>query len=118
MNIKHEANFWRRFAEHGEELGYQVAAEAESIANFIDSLELVVYDTYHTRNFDNYVEGLVRGYQTNEQDYDNCSISTTLDLHFIRFYSMGLHNFIWYLKHNTIWKDRIEYAYFTTKVLA
>lgn len=118
MNRQHEVWWWRKFANHGNELGYQVADEAESIARFIESLEVTGKYALYTNNFDKYVEGLVRGFQTTYAVEGGVSISTLYDLHYVRFEGMGLSDFVWWLKNYTNWKDRINYAYFESKVLA
>lgn len=118
MNRQHESLWWRKFVNHGEELGYQVAEEAEAIARFIESLEATSQYTLYTNNFDAYIASLVRGFQTSYATEGQVSISTLYDLHYIRFEGIGFSEFIWWLKHCTNWRDRINYAYFESKVLA
>jgi hypothetical protein len=115
MNREHEINWWKKFVYKGEKLGYRVAAEAESIVSFLEGLKNL-NGIFSTDDFDNYIEGLVRGYQINEQDYEECHIKTTHDLHTIEFTSFGLDYFIDYIKEETYWKNRIDYAYYDAKV--
>ena len=107
MNKTVEVNFWKRM-DNPEVMGSAVADKARQIAEFIESLELVYYDTYVTSEFSGYVEGIVRGYQTNEQAYDDLYIATTLDLHIIQFKSVELGFFLSYLKER--WSERLEFA--------
>ena len=107
MNKTVEVNFWKRM-DNPEVMGWTVADKARQIAEFIESLELVCYDTYVTSEFSGYVEGIVRGYQTNEQAYDDLYIATTLDLHIIQFKSVELGFFLSYLKER--WSERLEFA--------
>lgn len=107
MNKTVEVNFWKRL-DKPEVMGWAVADKARQIAEFIESLELVCYDTYVTSEFSGYVEGIVRGYQTNEQAYDDLYIATTLDLHIIQFKSVELGFFLSYLKER--WSERLEFA--------
>ena len=107
MNKTVEVNFWKRMG-NPEVMGWAVADKARQIAEFIESLELVYYDTYVTSEFSGYVEGIVRGYQINEQAYDDLYIATTLDLHIIQFKSVELGFFLSYLKER--WSERLEFA--------
>ena len=107
MNKTVEVNFWKRMG-NPEVMGWAVADKARQIAEFIESLELVCYATYVTSAFSVYVEGIVRGYQTNEQAYDDMYIATTLDLHIIQFKSVELGFFLSYLKER--WSERLEFA--------
>ena len=63
-------NKWRRL-DNGEVMGYEVARKARELADFFESLNFMYYDTYGTRNFSSYVESAIRGYQANEQAYDD-----------------------------------------------
>lgn len=101
------ANFFRRMT-NAEVMGWQVAAEAQSIVNFINDLEFVRYDTYVSKHFDSYIERLARGYQINNSEYEDLSINTTLGLHVIQVKSVALEDLIQSIKHK--WEPRIEFA--------
>ena len=107
MNKEIEARFWRRL-DNPEVMGYKVADEARQIAEFVENLELVVYDTYSTGCFGRYVEGKLRSYQFNEQEYDELFITTTLDLHAVQIRSLCLAYFLDWLKDT--WADRLAFA--------
>lgn len=107
LSRKINANIFRRMA-NAEVMGWQVAAEAQSIVNFINDLEFDYYDTYVSKHFDSYVEQLVRGYQVNNGEYEDLSISTTHDLHMIEVKSLVLEDLIQSIKHK--WEPRIYFA--------
>ena len=107
MNKTVEVNFWKRL-DNPEVMGWSVADKARQIAEVIESLKLVCYDTYVTSEFSSYVEGIVRGYQTNEQAYDDLYIATTLDLHSIQIKSVELGFFLSYLTES--WVKYLEFA--------
>ena len=100
-------NKWRRL-DNGEVMGYEVARKARELADFFESLNFMYYDTYGTRNFSSYVESAIRGYQANEQAYDDMHITTTLDLHDVQCNSYGLHDFDYYMSER--WRDYFMYA--------
>lgn len=114
MNREYEINWWTKFTNKGEELGYKVAEEAGYLVDFLKSLKHNG-NIFYTSYFNNYIEGLVRGFQINENEYYDCRISTTHDLHYIEFTEETLDWFFCRLKE-TIWKDRVEYAYYEAKV--
>ena len=91
-------NKWRRL-DDGEVMGYEVARKARELAD---------YDTYGTRNFSSYVESAIRGYQANEQAYDDMHITTTHDLHDVQCNSYALHDFDYYMSER--WRDYFMYA--------
>lgn len=100
-------NKWRRL-DNGEVMGYEVARKARELADFFESLNFLYYDTYGTREFSSYVEGTIRGFQFNEQMYDDMSITTTNDLHDVICSSYGLHEFDYYISGK--WKDQFMFA--------
>lgn len=101
-------NKWRRL-DNGEIMGYEVARKAREIADFFESLNFLYYDTYGTRKFSSYVEGMIRGYQFNEQAYSDMSITTTNDLHDVMCSSYGLHDFDYYMCEH--WKNYFMFAH-------
>ena len=100
-------NKWRRL-DNGEVMGYEVARKARELADFFESLNFMYYDTYGTRSFSSYVESAIRGYQANEQAYDDMHITTTHDLHDVQCNSYGLHDFDYYMSER--WRDYFMYA--------
>ena len=117
MNREHEIAWWEKFIDKGEELGYQVSREASSIVDFLKKIRYCNYE-WCTETFDEYIEGLVRGFQFNEQEYDECHIRTTHDLHSIAISDAAIEEFLYWVKEETYWKDRINYAYYEAKVFA
>lgn len=89
-------------------MGWQVAMEAQSIADFIRDLEFVRYDTYVSKHFDSCIERFLRGWQINNAEYEGLSINTTFGLHIIQINSMTLANVIDDIKDK--WFPRIEFA--------
>lgn len=100
-------NKWERL-NNPEIMGYEVARKAGEIADFFRNICLLCYDTYTTDKFSGYVEGLIRGYQCNEQIYDDIHIATTYDLHNVTCTSYGLSDFDDYLCQ--LWSDYFTYA--------
>jgi len=100
-------NKWRRL-DNGEVMGYEVARKARDIADFFEGLHFLYYDTYGTQKFSSYVEGAIRGYQFNEQAYNDMSITTTNDLHDVMCSSYGLHDFDYYM--STRWREQFTFA--------
>ena len=100
-------NKWERL-NNPSVMGHEVARKAGQIADFFRNIFLVSYDTYATNKFGDYVEGAIRGYQCNEQMYDDMHITTTLDLHNVTCSSYGLHDFDFYL--GNLWKDYFMFA--------
>lgn len=98
---------WNRL-DNSEVMGCEVARKAREIADFFKSLCFMCYDTYGTRNFSSYVESAIRGYQANEQAYDDMHIITTHDLHDVQCNSYGLHDFDRYMSER--WHDYFMYA--------
>lgn len=102
-----EVNRFQRMA-NPDVMGYQAAAEAQSIADFLKSLTMVCYDTYVSTDFGRYIEGVARGYQFNEQEYEGLHINTTYDIRSIQIDSVTLHNLIETIKEK--WEQRIYFA--------
>lgn len=100
-------NKWERL-NNGEVMGYEVARKAHEIAEFFKSLNFLYYDHYGTRDFSNYVESMIRGYQCNNNAYEDMSITTTLDLHDVMCSSYGLHDFDNYICER--WRDYFRFA--------
>lgn len=100
-------NKWRRL-DNTEVMGWEVARQARQLAEFFESICFSHYDHYHTSTFGDYVEAHIRGYQFNEQAYDDMNVTTTNDLHYVTCNSYGLHDFDYYM--GCRWKDRFMYA--------
>lgn len=100
-------NRWRRL-DNGEVMGYEIARKARQIADFFEGLNFLHYDTYGTREFSDYVEGQIRGFQFNEQAYNDMSITTTNDLHDVICSSYGLHSFDDYMCKR--WRNYFMFA--------
>lgn len=100
-------NKWERL-NNSEVMGCEVARKAGQIADFFRNIRLICYDTFTTEKFGDYVEGAIRGYQFNEQMYDEMHVTTTLDLHNVKCSSYGLHDFDYYLSN--LWKDYFWFA--------
>ncbi len=98
---------WRRL-DNTEVMGYDIARKARELADFFESLRFLYYDRYGTRTFSSYVEGMIRGYQVNEQAYEDISITTTFDLHDVMCSSYGLHDFDYYMCKR--WSDCFMFA--------
>ena len=107
LSRESNANIFQRMTNI-KVMGWQVAAEAQSIVEFINDLELIDYDTYISKHFDSYIERLVRSYQINNSEYEDLSINTTFDLHVLQVKSMALEDLIQSIKHK--WEPRIEFA--------
>lgn len=107
LSQKIDAGIFQRMA-NAEVMGWRVADEAQSIANFILNLKLARYDTYISTNFDSYAERIIRGYQINKCEYECLYIGTALDLHVIQIDSMTLKDLIQYIKDK--WSPRIQFA--------
>lgn len=107
LSQKIDAGIFQRMA-NSEVMGWKVAAEAQSIANFILDLKLLRYDTYISTNFDSYAERMIRGYQINNCEYEGLHIDTTFDLHVIQIDSMTLKDLIQSIKEK--WFPRIQFA--------
>lgn len=101
-------NKWRRL-DNGEIMGHEIARKARELADFFEGLNFLYYDTYGTERFSRYVEGLIRGFQTNENLYDEMSVTTTLDLHSVQCTSYGLREFDHYMSER--WRDYFFFAY-------
>lgn len=100
-------NKWERL-NNPQVMGIEVARKAGEIADFFRSLSYVYYDTFVTKQFSDYVAGMIRGYQVNEQAYDDMHINTTLDLHSVTCTSYGLKYFDSYLSRK--WKEYFMFA--------
>lgn len=100
-------NKWERL-NNPEIMGYEVARKAGQIADFFRNIFWISYDVYTANKFGDYVEGAIRGYQCNEQNYDDMHITTTLDLHNITCSSYGLHDFDYYISN--LWRDYFMFA--------
>lgn len=104
MNL--EKKFWNDL-NNIDVMGTAPARKAESMVNFLNNLN-ENNGEYSCKKFDSYIEGMVRAYQFNEQDYEDVHIATTLDLHHIGMTADGLDNFIEYMKDE--WIEYIEFA--------
>ena len=102
-----KVNKWRRL-NNPEVMGWKTAAEAGALADFFENLTFLYYDRYGTDKFDSYVEGQIRGYQFNEQAYEDMYVTTTHDLHHVQCSSYGLHDFDHYMSKR--WEDRFTFA--------
>lgn len=100
-------NKWERL-NNPEVMGYVTASKADDVANFFNNISLVSYDTYTAHNFGRYIEGMLRGYQSNNQVHDEIHLSTTYDLHNVTFSSYSLYDFEYYLSN--IWKEEFIFA--------